>query len=157
MSAVDTALGNGERGRIEAAVRAELPDVEIGNDISQSNGETLVPIKPHSYPSAMFKFFEKLALAEIHLRDRGLKVRLIPDVPQKELVVAWGPTFQTIAYLSSDGKEFDDLALLLRLQDVPNSTMFDAYPYDNDEELSEVLEDAKREHKTADFSRISQA
>ena len=112
-------------------------------------------IQPREYPEAMYDFIGALAKAEIELRDQGLKVRLNPDVRQRMLVIGKPNGMGKIAYLSTDGTEYADLAKLLNVSEgslMP--MMIEGYPYDSKGDLQAAKQDAQQEHPEADFSRV---
>lgn len=132
------------------------PSAEIDEgDVSVRGNEFIVRVRCDTYPEAMYDFMSALADAEIKMRDQGFRVRLVPEIKQRMLVVGTPNGKPPIAYLSTDGAEYDDLA---RILDVPVSLLmpmvFAGYAYDNDDDLAQAIKEAKRENPTADFSRI---
>ena len=149
-------LTTAQREQIRAALDAAFPHGP-GADISEEATETrhtlLVDVRPHEYPEAMYDYLLALATAQIALSDEGLRVSLVPDIPQRYLLVAWPRVGSPIAFLSVKGREQADLNAA-----VPEAGAADwkwePYAYDSQEELAEVLEEARRDHPDADFSRV---
>lgn len=138
--AIDRAMPEGMRARSEATVRG---------------GHVQVKVQPLDYPEAMLAFIEGLAKAEIALRDGGIPARLEPDFRQRMLVVGTPHGRAPIAYRSTDGTEYADLARLLGVSETSLIPMgIEGYPYDSPEDFAVALEDAKAEHPDADFSRV---
>lgn len=133
----------------------ELLGLKLLPDLN-GNGKMTFKIRPAEYPEDMFGFYKDLAAAEINLCDKGYKVRLLPDIKQRLIIVANVPGTGEIAIQSEDGNEFEDLAKILGIEVVKlDGTLYEGYAYDSQSEKEEVLIEAKKEHPEADFSKVA--
>ena len=151
-----TELSETELARIREAINEGMPAGQHANfEASPMGGHIQVKVRPIEYPEAMFAFVEGLAKAEIALRDQGLPVRLSPDFRQRMLVVGFPQGRGAIAYRSTDGTEYADLAELLGVSETSLMPMgIEGYPYDSPSDFAAALKEAKFEHPNADFSRV---
>jgi hypothetical protein len=153
-------LADREQSEIRVALTAVFGanrDLDIGvRDLRVENDCVLVPVRPTFRPEPMMSLMEGIADAEVRLRDAGMRVRLVPDVRRREVVVAWGNANSGVAFISTDGEEWQDLAEALGISEaaIPSFTMYETFAYDTDEERSDAISDAKRQHPKADFSRV---
>lgn len=157
-SPVYEGLTSAQTNRIRAALASALPS-DLGGEIDEAgvrkrNGEFVVPVRTKEYPTSMVDFMQALAIAEIGLRDSGLKVRLIPDVRQRMIVVATIDG-QPFAYRSSDGEEYRDLANLIGQDEksVAHAGIV-GFAYDSEDDFKLALEEAKSQFPAVDFSKV---
>jgi hypothetical protein len=143
-----------EHALIEAFPNGPATTVGLAG-VKLRRGAHDVPVHPSVYPEEMFAFYEGLARAEIELRDAGLKVRLVPDVRQKFIVVAESPGQGTLVFTSTEGAECADLGKILGVSEdeLPSAHLTD-YPYDNKPDFDAALKDAQSEFPDVDFSAL---
>jgi hypothetical protein len=123
--------------------------------IAKRGDRWYVPIKPNNYPEKMFDYYGALARAEIEVRDQGFDIQLTPSVKQRMLVVyeflgekPEGVPHE-VALKSHDGDEYQDLERRFPSSKGIGSVLYEGYPYDSDQDLSEVKEEVRRLHPNA--------
>lgn len=117
--------------------------------VHEMRGEFVVPVKPKRYPESMYLFFDALARAELTIRDRGIPVRLTPNIQQRLLVVVDSKETaerfnRPVAYLSTDGREWDDLAQHLGHREDKISGTMEGRAWDSESELESVVTEVIR-------------
>ncbi|MCX6378065.1 MAG: hypothetical protein NT023_01085 [Armatimonadetes bacterium] len=145
--------------QIQEVLQSVMPDgthAKFDPDaVIQRNGDYILMVQTDRYPEQRYQFTRALAEAENDLRDAGLPVRLEVDIPQREIVVAWGQSIGAIAYRSTDGTEFADLANILRVpEENITNVMYTGFAYDSKSDFNEALHDAQKRFPKADFSRV---
>lgn len=145
--------------QIQEALRSVMPDgIQAKFDpdaVIQRNGDYYIMVSTDRYPEQRYQFTRALAEAENELRDAGLPVRLEVDIPQREIVVAWGQSIGAIAYRSTDGTEFADLANILGVpEENITNVMYTGFAYDSTADFNEALHDAQKRFPNANFSKV---
>ncbi len=155
-------LDDGQFERIESALYEALPQGSSVTVDRQSaavrEGDIFVNVSPDLYPEDRYAFFKGVASAEIHLRDAGLPVVLVPRAAQRFLVVALPSRGRPFAFLTTEDSWDDDHIRLLTERSLDsNSRGFSGYVYDSPKDLRMMLGEARAEHPDADFSLVDAA